>query len=54
VNDPERKHRLKSMPGEFSSLQLVCYMHAGFQIIAPGTDIGLDLSKEYAMAKGME
>ena len=53
VNDPERKHRLKSMPGEFSSLQLVCYMFVGFQSIAPGTDMGFDLTKEYSMAKGM-
>ena len=44
---------LQTMPGEFSGLQLVCYMYVGFQIVAPGTDIGFDLSREYRIAKSM-
>jgi len=53
VNDPERKYRMKSLPGEYSGLQLVCLMYVGFKIIAPEQDIGFDLAKEYAMAKTM-
>jgi len=50
VNDPAKKYRLKSLPGEFSGLQLVCYMYVGFKQIAPEQDIGFDLSREYAAA----
>ena len=51
INDPERKYRLRALPGEFSGLHLVSLMYAAFQQIAPGTDVGIDLSAEYAAAK---
>lgn len=50
VNDLFRRYRLDSLPGEFSGLQLVCLMYVGFQIVAPGTDVGIDLSREYSVA----
>jgi hypothetical protein len=53
TNDPTPKYQLKSLPGDFSGLNLVCYMYVAFQSIAPETDIGFDLSKEYAAAKSM-
>ena len=28
------------------------FMHAAFQLFMPGVDVGIDLSKEYAAAKG--
>lgn len=51
INNPDKKYRIKSLEGEYSGLQLVCYMYAGFQIIDPSMDIEIDLSKEYQFAK---
>jgi len=53
VNDPDQNYQLKSLPGSFSGLHLVCLMYVGFKIIAPEQDIGFDLSKEYGAAKSM-
>ncbi len=53
VNRPEKKYRLKALAGEFTGLQLVCYMYVGFQMIVPGANIGFDLSREYEAAKVM-
>jgi tetratricopeptide (TPR) repeat protein len=53
VNKAEKRYRLKSMEGEYTGLQMVCYMYVGFQIVAPGTDIGFDLSREYNTARSM-
>ena len=53
TNDPTPKYQLESLPGDFSGLNLVCYMYVAFQSIAPETDIGFDLSKEYAAAKSL-
>jgi hypothetical protein len=33
---------------------MVCLMFAAFKIVAPGQDVGFDLSKEYEMATGMK
>ena len=54
TNDPSQKYTLKSMPGDYSGLHLVCIMYVGFKIVAPEQDIGFDLSKEYEAAKAME
>ena len=53
TNDPSPKYQLISLPGNFSGLNLVCYMYVGFKIIAPGQDVGFDLSKEYEAAKNI-
>lgn len=50
INNPEKKYTLNAMDGEFTGLQLVCYMYAGFKQIKPSLDIGMDLSDEYSMA----
>jgi tetratricopeptide (TPR) repeat protein len=50
INDPEQKYQLKTLPGQFSGLQLVALMYVGFRRIAPGLDAGIDLSKEYEQA----
>jgi hypothetical protein len=34
------KYQLKSFPGDFSGLNLVCYMYVAFQSTAPDTYIG--------------
>ena len=51
INNPDKKYRLSSLEGEYTGLQLVCFMYAGFQVIDPSLDIGVDLSKEYQFAK---
>ena len=52
-NDVEQKFQLKSVPGEFNGLQLICNMYVAFKKFAPDRDIGFDLAKEFAAAKGM-
>ncbi len=51
VNSPDRKYRLKSLPGEFSGLHLVSIMYVGFRRIDPSVDIGTDLAREYVAAR---
>ncbi len=51
INDPDTKYTLNAIPGRFSGLHLVAMMYAAFQHIAPGTDVGIDFSKEYETAK---
>ncbi len=51
VNGTSKRYTLKSLPGDFLGLQLVCYMYVAFQLIAPGTDIGFNLSREYQIAR---
>ena len=53
VNDVDTKHPLKSLPGTYTSLQLVSIMYVAFHIIAPGADIGFDLSRELEVAKSL-
>jgi len=53
TNDPTPKYQLKSLAGNFSGLHLVCLMYVAFKSIAPDTDIGFDLSKEYAAAQAL-
>jgi len=53
INDPSKKYTLKSLPGDFSGLHLVSIMYAAFQKTSPGTDVGIDLSREYAQAVAM-
>ena len=51
INDPSKIYHLRSLKGDFTALYLVCIMYAGFKEIAPGTDVGIDFSEEYAMAQ---
>ncbi|HEU5117582.1 MAG TPA: tetratricopeptide repeat protein, partial [Isosphaeraceae bacterium] len=54
VNDSSQKYTIRSLPGRFSGLHMVCLMYAAFQIISPNQDVGFDLSKEYALALEMK
>ena len=49
-HDAEKKHTLDSMDGRFSGLQLICFLYVGIERVAPGQDIGFDLSSEYELA----
>ncbi len=51
INDHSARHILRSLPGAFTALQLVCIMYAGFKQFEPGMDLGIDLSEEYEMAE---
>ncbi len=51
INDPSKKYTLNSLSGDFSGLQLLSYMYVGFKVIAPTENVGIDLSREYNMAK---
>lgn len=53
TNSAEKKYSLKAFDGKFSGLQIVCFMYASIQRIAPGQDIGFDLSKEYEIAQSL-
>lgn len=48
---PEPKYSLRSIPGEnFSGLQLMCLMYAGFKRIEPNLDTGMDLHEPFIAA----
>jgi tetratricopeptide (TPR) repeat protein len=50
INNPTKKYQLKSMPGDFTGMQLLSYMYVGLKQIEPGVDTGIDLEKEYRSA----
>ena len=47
------RYSLQSMPGKFSGLHLLCYEYVAFQQVAPGKDIGFDLSSEFRTARSL-
>ena len=49
INDPEQQYELRSMPGKFSGMQMVCIMYVGFKRIAPEHAASFDLTNEYAL-----
>ena len=51
VNDPSGKYTLRSLPGNFSGLHLLCLQYVGFKIIDPSVDIGFDIAAEYKEAR---
>lgn len=53
VNDPSSAYTLRSLPGTFSGLHLLCLQYAAFQQIEPSMDIGFDVSREYSEAQRM-
>lgn len=53
IHNPERRYGVKSLPGDFSALKIVCFMYVAAQRLIPGQDVGIDLSKEYELAKGV-
>jgi tetratricopeptide (TPR) repeat protein len=53
VNNPASRYRVKGLDGEFSGLAMTCFLYVAMQRMAPGTDLGFDLSAEYEQAKRM-
>ncbi len=55
INDPDQKHFLRHYRAgsTVSALQVACIYYAGVQLLLPGQDQGLDLGREYGLARGM-
>ncbi len=55
INDPSQKHQLRHDKGgrTVSALQAACILNVGIQLLLPGQDAGIDLAREYEMARGM-
>ena len=51
VNDPSGKYTLRSLPGNFSGLHLLCLQYAGFKVIDPTVEIGFNITAEYEEAR---
>jgi hypothetical protein len=51
---PEKKYRLKAFPDEaLSGLQMMAFMYAAGQRVAPGESMGMDFNEEYLQALRM-
>jgi len=53
INNPLKRYSLTSLDGDFSGLQLLCYMHVGMSLFDPGMDCGSGLQREFEIAKDM-
>jgi hypothetical protein len=55
INDPQQPLHLRLYPGgsTVSALQAACILYAGVQLLLPGEDAGIDLGREYEMARGV-
>ncbi|MFM9969717.1 MAG: tetratricopeptide repeat protein [Burkholderiales bacterium] len=51
INDPDKRYSLHSLPGDFSGLQLLSMMHAGFRLFDEHTHTGADFDKELSVAR---
>jgi tetratricopeptide (TPR) repeat protein len=50
VNNPNKTYQLRSIPGDYTGLNVVCIMYAALQQVAPGQDVGFDIQAEYEEA----
>ncbi|MEI8574786.1 tetratricopeptide repeat protein [Methylomonas sp. LW13] len=53
VNNPNKTYQLRAVPGNYTGLQVVCFMYVALEQVAPGQDIGFDLKAEYEEALRM-
>ena len=55
INDPQQTLHLRLYRGgsTVSALQAACILYVGVQLLLPGEDAGIDLGREYALARGM-
>jgi tetratricopeptide (TPR) repeat protein len=53
INNPLKRYSLTNLEGDFSGLQLLCYMHVGMAQFDPGMDCGSGLQREFEIAKGL-
>jgi hypothetical protein len=52
-SDSNKRYTLRTLPGEFSGLQLLSYMYVTWKRVKPDADIGFDLSREYQAAMAL-
>lgn len=50
VNNPDKTYQLRTLPGNYSGLNVVCILHTAIQKVAPGKDSGFDVQAEYEEA----
>ncbi len=50
LSNLKRTYKLKSLDGNFTGLQLICYMYVGAKELISTLEIGTDLSEEYSIA----
>ena len=50
VNNSESSYELRTIPGHYSGLNVVCILHTAIQKLTPGTDSGFDVQAEYEEA----
>lgn len=50
VNNPNKAYQLRSIPGNYTGLNVVCIMYAALQQVASGQDVGFDIQAEYEEA----
>ena len=50
VNHPNKTYPLKSIPGNYTGLNVVCIMYVALEQVAPGQDVGFDIKAEYEEA----
>jgi tetratricopeptide (TPR) repeat protein len=53
INDSTQRYTLTTLPGNFSALNLVAIMYAGFKVLDPALDAGIDFKAEYDAAQAM-
>ena len=53
INDSAQKYTLRSLPGQFSGLHLLCLLFAGMKALDPNLETGIDLQLEYDLALGL-
>ena len=53
INDSTQKYTLTTLAGNFSALNLVAIMYAGFKVLDPALDAGIDFKAEYDAALAM-
>jgi len=51
VTDPSITYHLRSLPGEFTGLHLMCLEYVAFKQTMPEMDIGFDVAAEYRSAQ---
>ena len=50
VNNPNKTYQLRSIPGAYTGLNVVCIMYVAIEQVAPGQDVGFDIKSEYEEA----
>ena len=53
IHHPDIRYALKTMPGDFSGLQLVSLMHVGLKSLDSNVQTGTGFDREYELASGL-